>query len=195
MTKKRTLGLTLIALIAVLCLAPDGVLAKRVSVGSEFYVSSRQLPLHEQPSGFSPITGKLGFGAQVKIVEVTDFENESNITGREVDPAWALVESGGLRGYVPTRAIVHKRVLNRQDPNRAIQKMESREATTTGKSFSETENADLQAMKGVAGKSKAGVADEAGIDAVLAAPQESSPQTAYAEVRKEGKLGEYQDAR
>jgi hypothetical protein len=195
MTKKKVLGLALIGLVAALCLAPEGVLAKRVGVGNEFYVSSRHLPLHEQPTGFSRITGSLTFGAEVKIIDVTDFENQSNITGKDVDPAWALVESGGLRGYVPTRAIVRKRVLNRQDPNRAIQKMESREATTTGKSFSETENADLQAMKGVAGKSKAGVADEAGIDAVLAAPQENNPQTAYAEFRKEGKLGEFQEAR
>ncbi len=191
MIRKRLIWTLSAALLAAALIAPDGVQAKRVSPGDEFYVSAKLLPLHEQPSGFSPVVNNLPFGAQVKVLQVTDFENESAIMGRDVDPAWALVESGGKQGYVPTRSIVRKRVMNRQDPNQAMQKVNAREATMTGKSFSESENADLQTMKGVAGRSKAGVADEAAIDAILAAPQENNPHAAYAEFRKEGRLGEF----
>lgn len=92
---------------------------------------------------------------------------------------------------MPTRSIVRKRVLDRQDPKQALRKVESREANITGKGFSETEDADLQTMKGIAGRAKTAVADYAAIDAVLAAPQEYNPHATYAAFRQEGKLGEY----
>ena len=189
--KRHLLWIAAAAVVAAMLIAPDTVSAKRVNAGDEFYVSAKYLPLHEQATGLSPVTDYLGFGTPVKILQVSDFENESSITGKEVDPAWALVESGGKQGYVPTRSIVRKRVLNRQDPNQAMRKIGEREAVTTGKSFSETETADLQTMKGVAGRSKSGVADEAGIDAILSAAQEYNPHAAYAPFRKEGRLGEY----
>ncbi len=193
--KKRMAWMGLIAAATAVVLLNSAVQAKRIGPGDDFYVSAKQLPMHQKPSGFSPIVGNLTFGAAVKVIEVTDFENESSVTGRDVDPAWALVESGGKQGYVPTRSIVRKRVLNRQDPNQAMQRANAQEANATGKSFSESETADLQTMKGVAGRAQAGVSDESGMDAILAAPQEYHPQTAYADFRKEGQLGEFQGNR
>lgn len=157
----------------------------------ELYVSTRWLPLHERPKGFSPVKTLLSFGAPVQLKGMARADGETS--SMEKGDTWAFIESGGKQGYAPVASLVSADVLQRQDPSSAMRRVEARDVTASGKGFSESEDGDLKAMKGVAGKAGSGVADDAAIDAILAAPQEYDPRTAYESFRKEGMLGEFQE--
>ena len=151
--------------------------------GDVLYVSVRHLPVHQRPTGYSAVVGMLNFGAETSIVEGTP---EGDV------PGWAGVRSGGVSGYVPASALVSQHMLERQDPKGALAKSKTGAANVAGKGFSETEEGDLTAVKGLGGSKVAGNgADYAAMDAILAQPVEYNPKDAYAAFRQEGKLGEF----
>lgn len=157
----------------------------------DLYVSVRWLPLHERPTGLSKTTVIVGFGTAVKVLET--FSASSKIHEKDRAADWALVECLGdaRRGYAPLASLVDRKVLDREDPSQAMQKIARHDVSVSGKGFTESEEGDLKAMKGLAGTAATSVADEAAIDSILSAPCEYDPCSAYTAFRKEGKTGEY----
>jgi len=185
-------------------------LAMAAEIGDTCYVSSRRLPLHQSPNGYSQVLGMLNFGAPATVtsvvVPVAAPDESSKGKGKKgakapkAEPAWLKVQavdaSGSQKeGYVPARCMVTERMLNRQDPNRALSKVQNRASEGAGKGFSETEEGDLQALKGMGGQAQAsGAGDHAAMDTLLAAPAEYDPKDAYADFRQQGGLAEFRPA-
>ena len=175
---------------------PQFVMAKGSKLSkteSELYVSVKWLPLHEKPTGLSATKSIISFGTMVKVLETVSVASEVREKNKQAD--WALVEcaSDAKQGYAPMASLVNRSVLEREDPGQAMQKIAKRDVSVSGKSFSESEEGDLKAMKGAVGVASASTADEAAIDSILAAPHEYDPHTAYADFRKEGKTGEFNE--
>lgn len=202
----------------VLCLLVmtlTGLAAAAPEIGDTCYVSSRRLPLHQSPNGYSEVLCLLPFGTPATVTSVVvpvaaPVPNESakgkgkgkGAKAQTPPAAWLKVQAAGedgslKEGYVPARCMVTERILRRQDPDRALTKVQNRKSDGAGKGFSETEEGDLQALKGMGGQAQASGAggDHAGMDALLAAPAEYDPKDAYAEFRQQGGLAEYRPAK
>ena len=149
------------------------------------------MPVHESPSGFSNVEFVADFGTPVKIVGSVNMVKKAGATAKgEQEPDWYKVEAGGKEGYAPARCVVSGQVLQRQDPTRALQKAQGA-PQVAGKGFSQTEEGDLNALKGMAGSAGSGSANYAAIDAILKAPAQYDPKNAYQDFRQEGRLAEF----
>ncbi len=155
------------------------------SSSGAYYVSVWKLPLHSGPSGFTKTVSMLPFGAAVTI-------DDAGKRGAKLPKSgWVRVRAGELEGYVPAGALVSERVMNRQDPSKAMRKARG-QGGAGGHNFSEDEDKnDLVAMKGMGGEASAGNADFAAIDRILDAPTEYNPAEAYATFRREGHTAEF----
>lgn len=151
------------------------------------FVSCWRLPVHSGPSPFTQTKGALSFGDAVTTLDGADARKEKS--------GWVHIHAGGLEGYVPANVLVSERVLNREDPSRALRKAQNNDSKQAGHGFSEDENKnDLVAMKGAGGEANAGAANYAEIDRILSAPAEYDPAQAYASFRKAGKTAEFSPA-
>jgi hypothetical protein len=167
-----------------------------IGIGDTLFVCSRQLPVHQGPSAFSPCVSTLQFGAPVKVTSlaapVASEDGKRSRRKSAQQPVWAKISAGSFEGYVPVRCLVTQNVLNRQDPNQAIAKAQSKASDNAGKGFSETESGDLNTLKGLnSGAKSSGPADRAAMDNILSAPVEYNPAQAYQSFRKEGSLAEF----
>jgi hypothetical protein len=170
--------------------------------GDDLYVGCRFVPVHERPSGYSSVAGMIEFGARVKVLELVDLvkNDDTESPGKRgkrsgENASWARVEAGNLQGYVPTRCLVTARMLRRQDPNKALGKIESKPSEVAGKGFSETEDGDLNALKGMSGQAHTAGADYEGIDRIVKSPAQYDPKDSYVDFRKEGGVGEFAERR
>ncbi len=176
-----------VLLVAVLIVGLLG--AGKVKVGDEAFVACKLLPVHQEASAYSPKVAQLNFGQKANILGAL------NVTsGGKEEAAWYKVDVNGQQGFVPARCLVSASMLQRQDPNMALAKAQNKPNEVAGKGFSETEDYDLTAMRGVAGSAKSGSANYAAIDSILNGPAQYEPFSAYEPFRHGGGLVEFKGA-
>lgn len=160
--------------------------AGKVKVGDEAFVACKLLPVHQEASAYSPKVAQLNFGQPAHITGVVNA-----VAGGKEEAAWYKVDVNGKQGFVPARCLVSSGMLQRQDPNMALSKAQTKPNEVAGKGFSQTEEGDLTAMKGATGSAKSGNANYAAIDTILDGPAQFEPCSAYEPFRKGGGLVEF----
>ena len=134
-------------------------------VGQSWVVACREIPLHQQATGFSSSSSMLKYRDEVKIIELIDKYElpESQQNGDEEDPitgmsnratrySWAKVKTGGRAGFVPISCLVNGSVINGpyEDPEKFAE-MHSKAGSTnvSSRGFSRKERGDRVAMRGM----------------------------------------------
>jgi len=216
--KKRLASL---ALFGMLSTAPVQAQNLAVSdlpmVGQTWLVACRNLPLHTEASGFSPTRGQLSYKEAVRIgslVQKYDLpesqqdkhannDSDSIMTGGGKEYfAWAQVQAGKARGFVPVSCLVNGTVANGpyEDPAKFAERRvnlelpaAAPEAAVSSRGFSKKEKGDKVAMRGMsAGGDLCVKEDYAGLLAYMSQiPMVDDPYKADMEFRREGGLGEF----
>ena len=170
------------------------------------HVSVVNLPLKSAPDGLSTSVGLLSYGEPVTVLSAvrSDFSppaqkpqeekkknKEKNKRAAAVaSPLWLRVSTTKGEGYVPEGATVTQgQFTNQSHGNAAVG-----DVGAAGRGFSESEDADLAAVKGAGGSAEAGSADYAQLDKIVAEKPVEDEQAKHRDFRQTGKLGEYKQA-
>ena len=167
--------------------------------GAPVYNACRLLPVHQAPSGLSRADRVLKFGASVRVLELAGYfkpvavgEADAAQDDSKKIAAWVKMESGNVKGFVSTRCLVTKKLLERQNPATSKKKARSQDVASAKRGFSEEEeDVDMSAMRGAAGSAKGGKANHAKIDRILLRYRAGNPHKSLMTFRSRGKLGEF----
>jgi hypothetical protein len=177
---------------------PYQMAADAQKAGKKVYNSCSKLPVHQSPSGLSKTINVLNFGAAVLVQEMTGHFSPSS--SKKDTPkgkvntiaAWGKIQVGSSHGFVSTRCLVTKKLLERQNPATAKGKARKQNVSSAKRGFSEEEeDTDMSAMRGAGGKAKGGKANYGKFDRVLSRFTDGNPQKTLMTFRSKGKLGEF----
>lgn len=175
-----------------------------IRLGQPAYVACTNLPVHAQPTGFSPVVGVARFGLQVQpldyegIYELPASQQDKTVSAgdtsisanmKSMGAGWAKVQMGGTMGYLAQSCLVDRALMERQDP-----KGRQRAAPTqVSRGFSEDERGDQRVAKGGLGAAGAarGPANYDAADRLIQGTPVGNPYVDDAAFRQEGRLGEF----
>lgn len=152
-------------------------------------VSVRQLPLHQEASGFSRVLAVLPYGTAVTVRAVVPL---SAAERQDEVPGWCQVVVAGqaTAGFVPATALVSETLYARQATGQPAGALTASPVGARG--FSETEDKpDMSVMKGAAGQATGGAANQAALNAVCQAPLIDPAQPDQVAFRRTGHVGEF----
>lgn len=177
-----------------------------ISLGKTAYVACASLPVHAQPSGYSPVLGVAPYGATVqaldydgiyqlpesqqdKTVSAADTRIASNM--KTMGAAWVKVQSGSATGYAALTCLVDRALLERQDP-----KGQARlPAGQTARRFTEDERGDQRVNRGGLGQAAAcagaNCLNTDAVDKLVQGTPAANPYVDDAAFRQAGRLGEF----
>lgn len=163
--------------------------ASAAKSGEVVYVGCLQVPVHQQPDGFSPTIGRLGFGQAVRIVQVA---GQYKPHGRdETLPSWAFVDVNGARGYIGARCLVSEQKLPSQREDVAKTKADE-DARLATRGFGDEQGAETAvAARGAAGRARMGAANFQAFDSAVGRGVAADPSNQFRAFRQQGGVGEY----
>lgn len=177
-----------------------------ISLGKTAYVACTNMPVHAQPSGYSPVIGIAPYGAAVqaldydgiyqlpasqqdKTVSVADSNIARNM--KSMGAAWVKVQSGPATGFAALSCLVDRTLLDRQDP-KGQARLPAAQAT---RRFTEDERGDQRANRGglgvAAACSGANCQNTDAVDKLVQATPAANPYVDDAAFRQAGRLGEF----
>ena len=197
-----------------LSFCPPALGFEKLELGETVRVACLKLNVYSMPTAFSEITSKKKFGSSLKIMELlsifelpnSDYSSRKKLEqaafrakkrGKSVNPitkkdytraSWVLVGTGE---YVQASCLVNENLFEEQTEELAEAKVIAVITQKAKRNFSEEEEGDLRAMKGVAGKALGGKADFELIDEIIAKTQGKIDLQYLKQFRKEGNLGEF----
>lgn len=176
----------------------------QIHLGQVAYVACRDMPVHAQPSGYSPVLGQVPYGATVTALEFaglyqmpesqqdkTADANRTISAAKAQGAAWVKVQSGNATGYAANSCLIDKSLMDRQDP-----KGQAKSAGTQAtRRFTEDERGDQRVNRGGLGVAAACTgANCLNLDAVDKLVQATPPANPFvddAAFRQAGRLGEF----
>ncbi|HLO78282.1 MAG TPA: SH3 domain-containing protein [Magnetospirillum sp.] len=208
---RATHGMALAAVLGLSACVPDKmgqppVTNSNINMGQNAYVACSNMPLHAQPSGFSPVLGTLAYGASVKALDYAGIyqmpESQQDKTANNADTristsmknmgaAWVKVNADGTVGYAANSCLVDRALLDRQDPSGR-----ARAATgQTARRFTEDERGDQRVNRGGLGVAAAcsgpNCSNTDAVDKLIQSTPSSNPFVDDAAFRQAGRLGEF----
>ena len=160
--------------------------------GETMYVACGNMPVHAQPTAFSPAIGRVGFGQAYVVIGADGFYLPRN-QSQQV-PAWARIQYGRTVGYVVARCMVDRGFLASQQQKASAERRRADSQTAAARrGFSEDmQDEELVSVRGAKGKARGGrIRNYRAVDEAVAASTSNDAQAAYRSFRQQGLLGEY----
>mgnify|MGYP001239910276 CR=1 FL=1 len=187
---------------------------EKLETGQDVFVACTEVQAHEAMSKFSPILRELDFGQRIKIIELlgkfylpdSDYSSKQklqeaykravnqNLEAKAVTEAdysrhiWAKIQDGS---FVPTSCLVGEKLFLEQTVDLAEKKVANIITMRAKRNFSDDEQGDMRAMRGVAGKALGGSANFKMLDLIIEDSYDRLNNISFREFRKSGHLGEF----
>ena len=192
---------------------PAAFAFEQITVGQTVFVACEKTPIHSRPTGLSSVVGESKFGEKhtvAKLEALFELPNSDFSSKRQLENEYEMNKD--TPGYEPvtkkqyTRAawigigdgrflsgscLVSKSLFGSQTIEKSKEKLKKLNIAKGKRGFSEDESGDLRAMRGAAGKAKAGRANYKVADEHITASQGEFDLGTLESFRREGKLGEF----
>ena len=203
----------IILFLTVILNVPIAFAFEQLTTGQTVFVACERTAIHSRPTGLSSVVGEAKFGEKHTVAKLealfelpsSDFsskrqlenEYEMNKDTPGYEPvtkkqytraAWIGIGNGR---FLSGSCLVSKSLFGSQTIEKSKEKLKKLNIAKGKRGFSEDESGDLRAMRGAAGKAKAGRANYKVADEHITAAQGEFDLGTLESFRREGKLGEF----